>query len=185
MILLLAEATETPFRRFPVSYTPTYSSPFRIAKQCLQSNPAHILVDDLALQCLARSRSTAYSRWLFLHNAEGMDQACCLSKHGSCPTVSLFRKMDSSYHCFWLHVMASDDMLNGNGDKHHWVLFCAYARYTHFVGSHRYAFLAQNGDDVHSGTACQANEQHFHRAKALILPSALCGCVKGDMMAGA
>src|SRR5207237_1923568 len=90
---------------------------------------------------------------------------------------------DRAGHRFMLNTVAGDDVLDGNLNKHHGVLFGAHSRDMHLVVGHLLAFFAQNRDDIHPGAASQADEQQLHGAKALIVSSTMLCCIERDMMA--
>ncbi len=86
-----------------------------------------------------------------------MGEVSHLPEHRTCSAIPLLGELNGSCHRVWLEVVPSDDVLDGNLDKHHRVLFGAHTPDIHFVAGHLLALLAQNRDDIHPGTACQAD----------------------------
>src|SRR5260370_36002399 len=92
-----------------------------------------------------------------LNDPVGMGEVGYLAKHGSRATVAFLGKLDRACHRFRLNLVAADDVLHGNLNKHHRVCFGAHAPDMHLVVGHRLSLLAQYRDDIHPGAASQAN----------------------------
>src|SRR5258708_32246148 len=92
-----------------------------------------------------------------LNDPVGMGEVRYLAKHGSRATVAFLGTLYRACHRLRLNMVAADDVLHGNLNKHHRVFFGAHAPDIHFVAGHRLSLLAQNRDDIHPGTACQAD----------------------------
>src|SRR5450759_26877 len=130
--------------------------------------------------CKRRDESHCLRR---LNDTVAMGKVSYLAKHSSRATVASLGKLDRAGHRFRLNMVSGDDVLDGNLNKHHGMLFSAHTRDMHLVGGHILAFLAHNRDDIHPGTASQADEQQLHRAKALVVSSVVFCCIERDMMA--
>src|SRR5579859_1700519 len=113
-----------------------------------------------------------------------MGEVSHLAKHSSRATVACFRKFDRAGDCFRLNMVAGNDVLDGNLDKHHRVFLSAHTPDMYLVAGHLLAFLAQNRDDIHAGAASQADQEHLHRAKTLILSAPIPVRIERDTMAG-
>src|SRR6266568_9077654 len=92
-----------------------------------------------------------------LNDPVGMGEVRYLAKHGSRATVAFLGKLYRACHRFRLNMVAEDLVLYGNLNKHHRVFFGAHAPDMHLVVGHRLSLLAQYRDDIHPGTASQAN----------------------------
>jgi hypothetical protein len=113
-----------------------------------------------------------------------MGEVSHLAEHGSRSTVAFFRKRYRAGYRLRLNMVAGYDVLDGNLNENHRVFFRAHTLDMYLVASHILAFLAQNRDDIHAGTAGQADEEQFHGAKASVLSTAVLVRIKRDLVAG-
>src|SRR5258708_3038569 len=118
-----------------------------------------------------------------LNQAECMFNGSSFTKHCAHTTVFFFGQVNRTSHSFCLKSTASENVLNM--DFHKWlrIVFSAFSINLHFISRHLLALFAQNSNDIHTSTACQCYQQHFHRTWTCILSTIVFSSVKYYVMA--
>ncbi len=119
---------------------------------------------------------------LSLKYAKGVRYCGRFAKHGARTAVALFTQLNRALHSLRLNIVTGQDVLKGDLYKYPGMLLRTLTVDTYLVGGNFLAFLAQKRQDVHSGTARQAYQEHLHWARAGILAHARLGCIEYDVM---
>src|SRR5579875_3816790 len=104
------------------------------------------------------------------------------TEHGAGTAVFLLSQFDSALYRMRLNAMTGKDMFNGNFYKHPGVFLCTLTMYVYFIGCDLLAFLAQDGENIHSGTGCQRHQQHFHWTWSFVLSAVMFSSIKQKMV---
>src|SRR6266516_5624095 len=107
-----------------------------------------------------------------LRNVIGMRYCGRFAEHAARAAVTLFTQLNRALHGFGLNIVTGQDVLKGDLYKYPGVLLGTLTMDVYLIGGHVLAFLAQNRQDVHSRTPCQAYQEHLHWARASILAHA-------------